>query len=121
MIYYQRKNYAILEHVREMLTNNGLIFIATNNPESPITYELKDELPLIGTNMILSRKNYESLNKVLGLEMIDYSTYRSNVSIDFHSRNKYVAFLKYNLGIRRPLVPDPSGNHAFVLLKLTKS
>ena len=118
MIYYLPNSYAILKCVKNMLTPNGLIFIATYNPESMI---LKNKLkPYMGNNinMILSKNNFESLNDKLGLEMLDYTTYTSNVSLDFATnRNTTIAFLKYRLKLKKGLVLNPNGFFAFVLLK----
>ena len=50
--------------------------------------------------------------------MVDYTTYISNVSLDFATnRNTKIAFLKYRLKLKKGLVLDPSGFFAFVLLK----
>jgi len=121
MLYYQRENYAILEKIKKMLTPKGLIFIATLNPQSSIIKnELRDQIPTYGANMILSKNNFEDLEDKIGLRMIDYTTYKSNVGYDYHiGKNRVLVFLKYYLKLKKAIVPDDDGNIAFVLLKST--
>jgi len=119
MLYYIRNNYAILRHVRNMLSDNGLIFIATANPESSyLRNELKSIFTGPGTNMVLSRCNFESLEKKIGLKLLDYTAYRANMFIDLYAnRNKKLDMAKYFLKLKKAYVPDPDGSHAFLLLK----
>jgi len=121
MIFYLPDNYAVLECVRNMLTPNGIIFIIDFNPESKLVHE--SFLERINYEvMILSKKNFESLQKKLGLELLDYTIYRSNLSIDFHrGKNRKIAFLKYFLRLKNAFVLDPEGQFAFILLKSSKS
>jgi 2-polyprenyl-3-methyl-5-hydroxy-6-metoxy-1,4-benzoquinol methylase len=122
MLYYQRDSYAVLEKVKKMLSPDGLIFIATTNPKSPILKnKLKTILPTYGANMILSKKNFESLEKKIGLKMLDYTEYRSNLGIDYSiGKNRLLVFLKYFLKIEKTLTLNSEGNVALVLLKSTK-
>jgi 2-polyprenyl-3-methyl-5-hydroxy-6-metoxy-1,4-benzoquinol methylase len=122
MLYYLRDSYAILKCVRNMLNHDGLIFIATINPQSNILKnQLKSELYNFNANMVLSKKNFESLDNKLGLEILDYTTYRSDYAIsNVTNRNKNIGkwnFLKH----RKRSKPDPQGNIAFTLLKLSSS
>ena len=119
MLYYQRDSYAILEKIKEMLSPEGLIFIATTNPQSSIIRnQLRGKLPTYGANMIFSKKNFESLEEKLGLKMLDYTEYRSNLGYDYHTgKNRVLVFLKYFLRIKKAVISDPDGNFAFVLLK----
>jgi len=120
MISFMRDNYAVLKCVKNMLTPNGVIFIVDPNPKSPFVKEgLPHRLPY--ANMILSKKNFESLQNKVGLELIDYSVYRSNLAIDFRrGANKKYSFLKYFLKLKKAFELDPEGNLQFVLLKPSK-
>jgi len=123
MLYYFRNNYSILKCVKNMLNHNGLIFIATINPESEIlNKELKSQLYNFNTNMVLSKKNFESLYSKLGLKMLDYTTFRSDYAISMvTNRNKNIGRLKNYLKRVRRFKPDPQGNIAFVLLKSSET
>lgn len=119
MLYYMRDNFSILKHTKKLLSKNGLIFIATTNPESSF---LKNELKTVfqgpGTNMVLSKQNFESLEEKLGLRLIDYTTYRTELFFDMYSKkNKKINMIKYFLKLKKSYVKDPNGNHAFLLLK----
>ncbi len=121
MLYYQRDSYGILENVKKMLSSDGLVFIATMNPQSSIIKNELTKIPTYGANMVLSKKNFESLEDKIGLKMLDYSTYRSNLSYDYHSgKNKILVFLKYYLKLKDAIIQNPDGNYAFVLLKSVK-
>jgi 2-polyprenyl-3-methyl-5-hydroxy-6-metoxy-1,4-benzoquinol methylase len=117
VIYYFPDTYLILNHVKKMLNPNGLIFVSTYNTDSNFfKTNIKD---ITNTcNMLLSREEYSSLNEKMGLELLDYTTYVSNVSLDFaFNKNSKSSFLKYRLGLRKGLIPDPDGFIAFILLK----
>jgi len=119
MLYYMRNNYSILEHTQKMLSDDGLIFIATTNPESPY---LRNKLKLVfegpGTNMVLSKYNFKSLEKKMGLKLLDYTTYRTDLFFDLYdAKNKKLNMIKYFLKLKKAYVSDPNGNHAFLLLK----
>jgi len=122
MLYYQRDSYAILEKIKKMLSSDGLIFVATMNTQSSIIRnELRLKLPTYGANMILSKKNFESLEDRLGLKMLDYTEYRSNLGVDYHiGKNRILVFLKYFLKIKKAVTQNQDGNYAFVLLKPVK-
>lgn len=114
MLYYLPNGIEVLNFARTLLTDNGLIFIATVNPSSSLVKN--NDTPAIGgyINTLLSKKNFESLNN---FELVDYSPYRTNMLTDMHKKNKF-AMIGYFLGIKQVNTPDPDGNHVFVLLKL---
>lgn len=120
MLYYIRNNYSILEHTRNMLSDDGLIFIATTNPESPyLRNKLKSAFVGPGVNMVLSKYNFESLENKIGLKLLDYTPYRTNLFIDLYDgKNKKLNMAKYFLKLKKAYVPDPKGNHVFLLLKI---
>ena len=112
MIYLMRDNYAILKRVKNMLTPDGLIFITTTNANLETFSSWKSgKRYSIGANMVLSNKNYESFCNKLGLEILDYTSYRMNLS------KKKISYLKFILKLKRPMVPDSEGDQSFILLK----
>jgi len=114
MLYYLPNGIPVLNFARTLLTDNGLIFIATVNPSSSLVKN--KEIPAVGSeyvNVLLSKKNFESLNN---FELVDYSPYRTNIFIDLYKKNKF-AMIGYFIGMKQPYTPDPDGNHAFILLK----
>lgn len=119
MLYYMRDNYIILKHTKNMLSDNGLIFIATINPESSyLRNELKDTFTGPGTNMVFSKHNFESLGNKIGLKLLDYTTYRPNIFLDLYtSKNRKLNMIQYFLKLKKAYIPDPNGNHVFLLLK----
>lgn len=118
MIYFLRDNYAILKKAKSLLSKNGMIFISTLNPESKfIELEIKTEPLSDWANMIFSQKNFKSLQENLGLELLDYTTYKSNVHIDTVEKNRFITFIKYFFKLQKSLSLDSEGNFAFILLK----
>jgi len=119
MLYYMRDNYTLLKHTKNMLSDNGLIFIATINPESPyLRNELKSTFTGPGTNMVFSKNNFESLEKKIGLRLLDYTEYRANMFLDLYTnKNKKLNMIQYFLKLKKVYVPDPDGNHVLLLLK----
>jgi SAM-dependent methyltransferase len=117
MLYYATNPYAVLKHAKGMLTKDGLIFVATQNPSS--TYIANLEVPDLienAVNVFLSRKNFESLEDKIGLKLVDYTTFQSNIQLDrvLHV-NEMSIFLKYRF--KKAYEQSPNGHHAFVLLK----
>jgi len=95
-----------------------MIFISTLNPESKwIEKEIKTEPLSDWANMIFSHQKFKSLQENLGLELVDYTRYKSNIHIDFVDKNIFITFIKYFLKLQKPLSLNLEGNIAFVLLK----
>lgn len=119
MIYYIRDNYKLLANVKKILNKNGLIFITTINPESLFVKELvRTRMGTHTSNMLFSKKNFESLDNKLNLKLINYSTYRANYDIEkYKSKSKKLTFLKYWLKLKKNHESSPDGNHAFILLQ----
>lgn len=120
MIYYMRDNYSLLNHVKSMLNKDGLIFIAAANPESSyFRNQLKSVIGGPGTNMILSKTNFESMEEKNGLKLLDYTSFRTNMFIDLYtSKHKKLDMMKYFLKLKKAYQKDPDGSHVFLLLKL---
>lgn len=120
MIYYVSNPIAVLNHAKKMLETNGLIFISTQNPSSSFIKEKKiPEIIESGMNILLSKKNFEFLKTKIGLELIDYTTYRPEIYLQrFSSQNNKDEFLNYlKFHWQKPYRADPDGHHAFLLLK----
>jgi 2-polyprenyl-3-methyl-5-hydroxy-6-metoxy-1,4-benzoquinol methylase len=120
MLYFLPDSYEVLKCVKNMLTENGLIFIASTNPESSLVKgELKQYIS--GSVMLLSKKNFESLDNKIGLKLLDYSTYRADYAYELlTNKNKNLVRLKFLLIRRKLISPNPDGNICFILLKPTK-
>lgn len=115
---YFRDTAKILENVKNNLNDNGVIFIATSNPQSK--YIIQSYSDAINesyyANMLYSKKNFEDACKKNDLELTDYTVFREDVAIDFTSKNKIISYLKYILNLKKPLVLDPDGNLALILI-----
>ena len=120
ILYYLPDSYSILNHAKNMLTDDGGIFIATLNPQSPIMYGKESPLPNKTMNVLLSKQNFESLNDK-GLELIDYTEYATPLYRDLYteknSTTKKFKILQYALKLKKPYLREPDGEHAFILLK----
>jgi 2-polyprenyl-3-methyl-5-hydroxy-6-metoxy-1,4-benzoquinol methylase len=117
IIYYFPDTYSILNFVKKLLAPHGLVFIATYNIDSDV-FKTKFKDNLTTCNMLLSRKEYASLNEKIGLELLNWTNYTSNISLDFALKNNNItSFLKYRLGLRKGIFEDPNGFFAFLLLK----
>lgn len=70
-------------------------------------------------NILFSKKNFESLEDKIGLELIDYTTYRPEIFLERFRRSgakdEVLNYLKFHW--KKAYQPDPDGHHAFVLLK----
>jgi len=121
MLYYLPDNFSILNHTKNMLIDNGVIFITTINPQASNIQNEKSPLPNNTINVILSKQNFESLKEKIGLEVIDYTTYRTPLYADLYTAKnpiiKKLKILQYVLKFKKPYVRDPDGEHAFILLK----
>jgi len=121
-LYYFNDSYLIINKVVKMLNKNGLLFVATINPES--TFRIKNETWTQGCEMCLSKKNFQELDK-LGLKIVDISSFNDNFIKDFsfykHKKmNKSLFFIKtilYLLKIKKMIEPDIDGIQNYVILK----
>ena len=115
---YLRNTYQILENIKKNLNDGGSIFIATSNPESK--YIIRDysnaSEESYYANMLYSKKNFEMACKKIGLVLKDYSVFREDIALDFTNKNRLLTYIKYRLNLKKPLVTDPEGNLALILL-----
>ncbi len=115
---YLRNTKQILYNIKKYLNDEGLLFIVTTNPESKYVIEdysnAKEESYY--SNMLFSRKNFDDLHDI-GLEILDYTTYREDIALDFIHGNKISTFFKYRMNLKKPMVEDSDGNIAMILLK----
>ena len=118
MIYYLSNPFSVLQNIKKFLNPGGIIFISTTNPESSF-YLNKIFLPFNGAyvNNFFSRHTYESLESRLGFKLINYTTYRANIFVDLHEKNRF-EMMKYFLKTKKPFVKDIDGFQSFLLLKL---
>lgn len=116
---YLRETSKVLENVKKYLNPDGLIFIVTVNPDAKyLIDDYKNSThESYYCNMIFSKKNFEMLKEEMGLEILDYTTYRSDMMLDFLHNNKILTFIKYRLNLKKPLVLDVHGDPAMILLK----
>lgn len=94
-----------------MLNDGGMIFVSTINPESTLNKNISFSDTI---NVILSRKNYESLESKMGLKLLDYTTLKTNILYDM---KKKFNILLYFAKLKKPYLFETDGNHAFLLLK----
>jgi len=116
---YLRNTKQILLNIKKYLNEDGLIFIVTTNPESKYVIEDYSNATKESyySNMLYSKKNFETLKDNIGLEIIDYTTYREDIAIDFIRNNSVLTFFKYRINLKKPMIKDPEGNIAMILLK----
>ena len=118
IIYYFPNTYSILDSIKKLLTPDGMIFIATYNTDSNV-FKTKFKDTMTTYNMLLSRKEYTSLNEKMGLELLNWTNYTSNISLDFAlKKNNISSCLKYRLGLRNGIIEDPNGFFAFLLCNI---
>ena len=115
---YLRNTKQVLVNIKKYLNDGGLVFIVTTNPESKYVIEdysnAKEESYY--SNMLFSRKNFEELEDI-GLELLDYTTFREDIALDFIHENNVITFFKYRMNLKKPMVEDHDGNVAMILLK----
>ncbi|HEV2193249.1 MAG TPA: class I SAM-dependent methyltransferase [Nitrosopumilaceae archaeon] len=112
MIFYLPNTLEVLRKVLSMLNPHGFIFISTYNPDSHFREEYQENIRL--------KTDYQEICKHLDMEILDYSGYQFNYSIDFADKGKtekIMGFLKYRLGKKKIFIPDPKGFCAFILLR----
>lgn len=116
VITYHRDPLSLLAQVKEILTDKGIIFIATINPSSSLLKKM--DIDPSGANVVLSKKNFETLKEKIGLRLIDYQTFRTDYYLDLTAgKDANITNLKYYLNLKKAYVPDRNGNHAFLLLQ----
>lgn len=121
-LYYFNDCFSILKKVSELLSNEGILFIATINPES--TFRLENKSWTQGFIVVLSEKNFASLSN-LGLELVDVTSYDDNLYIDYflHKNNLlttkifFVRTLFYFLKLRKLTTNKQDGINNFYLLR----
>lgn len=116
MLYYVKNPISVLNHAKSLLTENGQLFISTYNTKSAILRNNPDFIES-GMNIILSKKNFESL---IGFELLDYTVYGANMFLDRVKGkgapiNEIKNYLKFHA--KKAFTEDPNGHHAFLLLK----
>ena len=118
MFYYFPNQSATLENAVRLLTDTGLIFICTQNPSSSIIKN--HELPVFEKNMnlLLSRKNFESLALKLGLKIQDYTIIKPNIYLsrlkDGTKKAEVLNYCKYHFYPTHEI--NSNGHHTFLLL-----
>ena len=113
MLYYPPDGFSILKKCYEMLTNNGLIFISTINPQSSLIQGKLIPVFQYYVNAFLSKTNFSNLEDY---ELLDYTTYMADMFNDMYTHNKF-KMIKYMSGFKKAYSVNPDGNHAFLLLK----
>ena len=113
MLYYLPDSFSILKKCYEMLTNNGLIFISTINPQSSLIQGKLTAAFQPHVNVYLSKTNFSNLEDY---ELLDYTAYMADMFNDMYIHNKF-KMIKYMAGFKKAYSVNPDGNHAFLLLK----
>lgn len=124
-LYYFDDVFSILKKSREMLSNNGMLFISTVNTESD--FRLKNKIWTQGCKICLSGKNFQDLESI-GLKLIDISSFTDNLFVDvfLHRRKKLknLQFLKnlimYSTKMKKMIISEKNGVHNYILLKKIK-
>ncbi len=118
MIYYVANPSDVLENVSKILTDTGLIFISTQNPNSSIIKN--HELPVFekNMNMLLSGKNFKNLALKLNLKIQDYTVIKPNIYLSRlkdGSRNaELLNYFRYYIYPTHEI--NSNGHHTFLLL-----
>ena len=113
MIYYLPDSFSILKKCHEMLTDSGLIFISTINPQSSIIQGKLVSTFAPHVNIFFSKTNYSNLEDY---DLLDYTIYMPDMFNDMYKHNKF-KMIKYMSGFKKAYSVNPDGNHAFLLLK----
>jgi len=121
-LYYFDDSFVILDKVRQLLNDNGLIFITTNNPEG--SFWENNVTWAGGSKVWLSKKNFQELHE-LGLKLIDITSFNNNLfeSYNLYKRKKITKFsllvkmMMYLSKIVKIQEPEIDGIHNFILLK----
>ena len=119
MIYYVENPILVIKKAVELLTDDGIIFISTQNPESPIIQDLK--LPSVfehDMNILLSKNNFLDTAKKLDLKLIDFTNFRPDIYLDRLKNptglTEFFNYFKYHF--KSPYEEDPNGHHSFLIL-----
>ncbi|WP_428324454.1 class I SAM-dependent methyltransferase [Nitrosopumilus sp.] len=123
-LYYFEDPIDILRKIVLMLKDDGILFIATINPESNFRKEHK--IWTQGCNVCMSRKNFQELQE-LGLSCLDVSSFDDIVYKNFYLYKKgelrkysfYSNLFSCILGIKKMTIPKDEGIHNYILLKKT--
>ena len=115
VIYFLGDFESICKKTKTMLNSKGVMFIVTKPIESegPITYSDTKTYPLH------TETEYKKIFDRLGLEIIDISTFQTNIGIAFN-QGKFKAILRLFLfmtGLKKTITKNSNGNHLYILLK----
>jgi predicted TPR repeat methyltransferase len=115
VIYFLGDFESICKKIKMMLNSDGVIFIVSEpiEFEGPITYTNTKTYPLH------TETEYKKIFDRLELEILDFSTYQSNIGIAFN-QGKLKAILRLFLfmtGLRNSITENSNGNHLYILLK----
>lgn len=123
-LYYFNDSFSILKKLESMLENDGVLFIATVNPESE--FRLQNKIWTQGCKMCLSKQVFKNLNNY-GLRLEDVTSYDDNVYIEYflHKKGKMtdIKFWKnlmlYLLKMKKIIKIKDNGVDNFILLRKT--
>lgn len=119
MIYYVKNPILVIKKASDLLSKRGIIFISTQNPNSSII--LQKQFPIFenSMNILLSKKNFQSIALNLGLEIVDFTNFRPNIYLDRLKNSslgsEFKNFFKYYK--KSPYEKDSDGHHSFLLLR----
>ena len=118
MIYYVENPALVIKKAAELLNDSGIIFISTQNPESPVF--LKSESPPLEPtgNILLSKSNFLHLTKELDLKLVDFKNFNPKIYLDRQKNqaklNELFNYFKYYF--KSSHEEDADGHHSFLLL-----
>lgn len=115
VIYFLGDFESICKKLKSMLNTRGTIFIVSVPIEfpNPITFSDSKTYPLH------TKIEYEKICDTLGFDLLDFSTFQSDIGVAFNQgkiRAIFRLFL-FIIGLKNPIIRNPTGNNLYLLLK----
>ena len=116
VIYFLESREVILKKITHMLNPKGIIFIVDGKSMPNYLDYDKKKYP---ENKFCNKEHYKSIAESLGLKIIDWTEYQSDIAIAFMN-GKIMALLRvllFMIRIKKSIFPMKGGNNTFILLE----
>ena len=112
VIYFLGDIIPVLLKLKSMLNPNGLIFIVSSSPESSA------HMSRYPNHKLYSKKEYSEICSKVGLKLIDYTEYKSNIGTAFNDGKilSVIRVILFMCRLKKP-IEKKKGNNNYILLR----
>ncbi|MEK6947362.1 MAG: methyltransferase domain-containing protein [Nanoarchaeota archaeon] len=112
VIYFLGDIIPMLLKLKSMLNPDGMIFIVT------VTPDFDHHVSKYPNHTLYSKNEYSEICSKVGLKLIDYTDFKSNIGTAFNNANilSVIRILLFMTGLKKP-IEKKKGNNAYILLR----